>query len=115
MSRKPHQPTKATRDTVSLHVMVGTPQDVISQVLGIDKKTLLKYYREEIDTAAAKANAKVGGSLFNKALSGDTAAQIFWLKTRAGFKERQEIDHQSSDGSMKPHFTVEFVNANAKD
>jgi hypothetical protein len=102
--RKVHEPTKAQRDTVSLHAMVGTPHDTISEILNIDPKTLRKHYRSELDHAMAKANATIGGSLFNKAKGGDTAAQIFWMKTRAGFKEVKgiEMDHSSSDGSMTP-------------
>lgn len=85
-----HEPTKAFKDTVSLHAMVGTPQETIASILNIDAKTLRKYYREELDHALAKANASIGGSLFNKAKNGDTTAQIFWLKTRAGFSEKKE-------------------------
>lgn len=107
--KPPHEPTKASRDTVQMHALVGTPQEDIARVLGIDAKTLRKYYRDELDLALAKANAKIGGALFNKALSGDTSAQIFWLKTRAGFKERQEVDHVSTDGSMTPKDTSSAV------
>lgn len=110
-----HEPTRATRDTVSLHALVGTPQEVIADVLGIDPKTLRKYYRKELDQAIAQANATIGGALFNKAKSGDTGAMIFWLKTRAGFRERQEIDHTSSDGSMSgkvESVTIEVIGAN---
>ena len=87
MSREAHEPTKATRDTVMLHATVGTPQEDIARVLGIDTKTLRKYYREDLDLAIAKANATIGGALFNKARSGDTTAMIFWLKTRAKWRE----------------------------
>lgn len=97
----PHKPTKATRDTVSLHALVGTPQETIAQVLGIDPKTLRKHYREELDQALAKANATIGGTLFNKAKSGDTSAMIFWLKTRAGFRERKELDLTSNGKTIK--------------
>jgi hypothetical protein len=114
MARPPHEPTKATRDTVSLHALVGTPQETIASVLGIDAKTLRLHYRDELDHALAKANATIGGSLFNKAKSGDTAAQVFWLKTRAGFKEtnRNEITGESG-GAVK--WQVEFINAETKD
>jgi len=97
-----HEPTKATRDTVMMHAMVGTPQEVIARVIGIDAKTLRLHYRDELDLATAKANATIGGALFNKAKGGDTTAMIFWLKTRAKFKEMQEIEHTSPDGSMSP-------------
>jgi hypothetical protein len=56
----------------------------------------------------------VGGALFNKAKGGDTAAMIFWMKTRAGWREKNEIDHISSDGSMTPQ-VVERVIVQAKD
>ena len=102
MSRNPHEPSKESRQLVQLHATIGTRQDIIAGVLGIDKKTLIKYYREELDYAMARANATVGGALFNKATKGDTAAMIFWMKTRAGWREKHEIDHTSSDGSMTP-------------
>ena len=74
---------------------VGIPQDSIARVLrdGIDEKTLRKHFRQELDTAATKANAKVAGTLYNKALSGDTTAAIWWSKTRMGWKETQVSEH----------------------
>lgn len=109
-TKPPHEPTRATRELVQLHTMVGTPQEVIADVLNIDPKTLRKWYRAELDLAKAKANATIGGALFNKARAGDTAAMIFWMKTQAGWRERQEIDHSSSDGSMTPTPTrIEIV------
>lgn len=89
----PHEPTVANREAVKLHAMVGTPQDVIAGMLGIDPKTLRKYYREELDHSLAQANAVIGGSLFNKAKAGDTAAQIFWMKTRARWRETSVVEH----------------------
>ena len=114
MSRRPHAPTKESRQIVQLHATIGTRQDIIADILGIDGKTLTKYYREELDQALARANASVGGALFNKAKGGDTAAMIFWMKTRAGWREKNEIDHISSDGSMTPQ-VVERIIVQAKD
>ena len=97
-----HVPTDATRQTVQLHTMVGTSQEDISRVLDIDPKTLRKHYRDELDLAKAKANATIGGALFNKAKTGDTAAMIFWMKTQAGWREKTDLNHTSEDGSMTP-------------
>ncbi len=92
-----HVPTKITRDTVMMHAMVGTPQEDIARVLDIDAKTLRLHYRDELDLALAKANATIGGSLFNKAKAGDTTAMIFWMKTRAGWKEKPEDKTPADD------------------
>ena len=95
MTNKPtsnHVPTEATRQTVQMHTMVGTTQADIARVLDIDEKTLRKYYRDELDLAKAKANATIGGALFNKAKGGDTSAMIFWMKTQAGWRETKEPD-----------------------
>lgn len=107
MSRRPHEPSKESRQLVQLHATIGTPQNVIADILGIDDKTLRLYYREELDQALARANASVGGALFNKATKGDTAAMIFWMKTRAGWREKQEIDMTSNGGPL----TIQWKNA----
>jgi len=115
-TKPPHAPTDDQRQIVGLHATIGTPQEVISDIIGIDAKTLRKHYRAELDQSTAKANATIGGALFNKAKDGDTAAMIFWMKTRAGWKEKQEIDHTSSDASMTPakiERIVVVANANA--
>ncbi len=107
MSRRPHEPSKESRQLVQLHATIGTPQKVIADILDIDDKTLTKYYRAELDQAMARANASVGGALFNKATKGDTAAMIFWMKTRAGWREKQEIDMTSNGGPL----TIQWKNA----
>jgi len=65
----------------------GIPETDIGRVVGIDPKTLRKHYREELDLGEAKANAQVAGYLFNAAKNGNVTAQIFWLKTRAKWRE----------------------------
>jgi len=110
LTKPPHEPTAEKKQLVQLHATIGTPQEDIARVLGIDPKTLRKYYRDELDLASAKANATIGGALFNKAKGGDTAAMIFWMKTRAGWREKQEFDLTSSDGSMSPKpTTIELI------
>ena len=91
-----HEPTAETRNLVKLHVSVGTPQDMICKLLKITGKTLRKHYRDEIDLSTHQANAAVAGSLFNQAKAGNIAASIFWLKTRAGWKETQLIESETT-------------------
>lgn len=82
-----HKPTEQTRTSVQALALAGTHQELISEIIGVAAKTLRKHYREELDWAKAQANAKVAATLYQKALSGDTTALIFWAKTQMGWRE----------------------------
>jgi hypothetical protein len=68
----------------------GIPEADIATVIGIDPKTLRRHYRRELDTGHIKANSRMAENLYKKAM-GDgpqaVTATIFWLKTRARWKE----------------------------
>jgi hypothetical protein len=91
-TKPPFQATEDERQLVAQMCAVGIPQQSIARVVGIDSKTLRKYFRSELDTSKIKANAKVGGTLFNKAINGDTTAAIFWAKTQMGWQERSHVE-----------------------
>jgi len=99
MPRPQHKPSNESRQLVQLHATIGTQQHLIADILGVDAKTLRKHYREELDQSMAQANAQIGGALFNKAKNGDTAAMIFWMKTRAGWRETQNLEHTGPGGA----------------
>lgn len=92
----PHEPTEKERKQVEQLSAVGIRQEVIADILDIDPKTLRKYYRKELDTATARANAAIGGKLYSKALEGDTPSMIFWLKTRGEWSEKKSIELSGS-------------------
>jgi hypothetical protein len=87
MPRPSYMPEPATRGQVEAMAAYGIPEKEVAAVLRIDPKTLRKHYRHELDLGQTKANAQVAGFLFNAAKNGNVTAQIFWLKTRAGWKE----------------------------
>jgi|TARA_Y100000310_G_scaffold304804_1_gene344333 hypothetical protein len=89
-------PTDEDRKMVEQMSAVGIPQEGIARVIGIDPKTLRKHFRDELDTASIKANAKIGGTLYNKAINGDTTSAIWWSKARMGWSEKQEHEHSGS-------------------
>jgi hypothetical protein len=93
MARAAHQVEEPQRRQVEAMAAYGIPEHDIARVLSIDPKTLRKYYRDELDLGEAKANAQVAGFLFNAAKNGNVTAQIFWLKTRARWKE-PAVDHK---------------------
>lgn len=80
---QPYVPTKEARDTVSHYTRYGIPQADLCAVLGISKATLHRHFRAEIDTAAARAIAKVAETLYNRAVAGEQNAIEFFLKNRA--------------------------------
>jgi hypothetical protein len=82
----------------------GIPEIDIAAVLAVDPKTLRKHYREELDLGETKANAQVAGFLFNAARNGNVTAQIFWLKTRARWRETPvELRHSGAIGRKDMH------------
>lgn len=88
------KPTKEERKLVEQMCAVGIPRESIGLVIrdGITRPTLSKHFRRELDTAAVRANAKVGGKLFIEAMNGNVTAMIFWAKTRMGWKETNIIE-----------------------
>lgn len=99
-----HKRTDEEAAAVSMMAAVGISQENIAKVIGIDVKTMTKYYREEIDTAWIKANAKVGGAMYNKAISGDVQAQKYWMGCRAGWKETASLEVEG-DVNIQIKFT----------
>ena len=101
MGRRAHQPDPGLRRQVEAMAAYGIPEDDIARVVTIDPKTLRKHYRDELDMGATKANAQVAGFLFNSARNGNVTAQIFWLKTRASWKEApSEHRHVAAVGTF---------------
>ena len=96
MARPAHKPDEAKRRQVEALAGYGVPEADISGMIGIDAKTLRKHYRAELDHGHTKANAKVAENLYRKA-TGDgresVIAAIFWLKTRARWKEISVHEH----------------------
>lgn len=57
---------------------------------------------ERYKKGQTKAIGSVAQSLLTQAREGNLTAAIFYLKTRAGWRETQVVDNVSSDGSMTP-------------
>lgn len=96
---------------------LGVTQEDAANILGFSQDTLARRYAAQWNKGKAVAKAKVAGKLFEKAMAGDGASIFFYLKTQAGWRETQHVDHTSSDGTMASplKLTVEYVDAPKKE
>jgi hypothetical protein len=84
--------TEEQRKTVRVMSAFGIRQAEITILLDINPKTLRLHFRRELDRGSVEATAKVAQTLFQMATSGQsTAASIFWMKERAGWREKHEV------------------------
>ena len=110
MSKPLHKTSEKTKAEVQALAGFGIKETDIAIYLGIDPKTLRKYYRNELDTGHIRANAAVARALYKQAVDDNsTAAAIFWLKTRAGWNER--IEHTGADGGALTVVVKKFSDA----
>jgi hypothetical protein len=95
---------------------LGVPQDDIAKIIGCTAKTLRKRFRDELDRGVAEANATISGFLFAAAKAGNITAMIFWLKTRAHWRERVAADMVlvMPDNSRDPELTQLLQEAQQK-
>jgi len=100
---KEHQPTDASRKLARTLSAVGITHEDIASKIEISSDTLVKYYKKELSDGRIDANATIGKGLFEQAKNGNTAAAMFWLKTRAGWKETQKLEMTGEDGSPIVH------------
>src|SRR5215207_1173106 len=110
MPNHAHEPTEQSRRTVRAMAGFGIPEEQISKAVGISPHTLRKHYRHDLDVAHVEATAKVAQSLFRMATEGgNVAAAIFWMKARAGWREKQVHEVTGAgDGTVKVEHSGEM-------
>lgn len=86
---------------------IGLTKEQIANALGISYSTLNRRQKdmEDMEGAIKRGQAKGIGSvanvLYEKAMGGDVASLIFFLKARGGWKEtvrNENVDDNQSDG-----------------
>jgi hypothetical protein len=107
MARRAFAVNDAVREKVRHLAGLGVPQDDIARMVGCAPKTLRKHLRDELDRGVAEANAMISGCLFAAAKAGNTAAMIFWLKTRARWRESSATETiAAADGEANSEILV---------
>ena len=106
MARKPFIANDGVREKVRHLAGLGIAQDDIARIVRCSPKTLRKRCRDDLDCGVAEANAIVSGCLFAAAKSGNITAQIFWLKSRARWRE---ADNRAAAGETAANSPVVLV------
>src|SRR5262249_25297428 len=97
MGRKPFTPTDTDRGIVMMLAGVDIPHERICLCIHrdgkpIDRKTLLKYFKKELETGAAHIDAKVMSRIYRAIDAGDMKTIMWfvekkmWRPDRGGFR-----------------------------
>ncbi len=96
--RPKFEPTGSQRLRVAVLVACGNPRGQVAASLGIDTKTLRKCFAREIREAKKVASGRMAAKLYEAGMAGNIVAQIFWLKTQAGWRETAGLELSGPDG-----------------
>lgn len=91
---KKHRATQERRSQVEAMAAYGIQHHIIAEIIGVCKQTLYNHYREELDTAKAKATAAIAGKVYQQALKGCLKSQRLYLTTQGGWNAKTEIDQR---------------------
>jgi hypothetical protein len=104
MGRPAYEPSDFDRGRAFAWAAHGCSDADICEELGISETTLKKYYAEEL-SRGRKAPTPMAINVVLRAMQegGPQAltAAFFWLKTKAGYKEKQELDAKV-EGALAP-------------
>ncbi len=95
--------SESDRRQVEAMAAYGIPETEIARVIGIDPRELRGQYPDELDTGSTRANSRVAENLYRRATGEGreaVTAAIFWLKTRAGWRERSVHELHGTDGPI---------------
>jgi len=107
-----HIPDESSRKLVRSLSAVGIRHVDIATKLDITDDTLRKHYKKELEEGRIDANASIGQGLFAQAKNGNVTAMIFWLKTRAGWKETNVTEIAAGEGAEVKGINISFVEPN---
>lgn len=77
--RPPHEPTPRTRAQVQVMHANGIPHRIIAKMIGIQRTTLVRHYREDLKDAALQVEASMGAAIVAAGRQGSWGAAKYWL------------------------------------
>lgn len=93
-----HKPTDQQRNMVRALVTAGLTQDRTAAVIGINKSTLIKHYKKELEGARDEALGRNTVALIQMSNKGNAAAAIYLQKCLGGaaWNERNQTEHEGT-------------------
>jgi len=93
-----HKPTDQQRAMVRALITAGLTQDRTAAVIGINKSTLIKHYKKELEGARDEALGRNTVALMQMANKGNAAAAIYLQKCLGGreWNERNQTEHEGT-------------------
>jgi|TARA_R110000822_G_scaffold22592_3_gene70620 hypothetical protein len=98
-------PTDMQREDVVMMSANGIKPMHQAESLGVSMKILNKYFKSELDYGKMRANTRVSGALYGKAMEGNVPAMIFWLKSQAGWREADRLELTGANGKQLMNLT----------
>jgi hypothetical protein len=101
-----HEPSDKFRDIIVALCVNGIPQARIAAHIGIDAKTMRKFYRRELDLGTERANAEVTANVFRIASTAPmrrpSPQRNIGSAARVGWRDvsRHEVDVPSNAGGI---------------
>lgn len=103
--RKPYVPTEEHIRQAEALAGYGLTTEHVASILKISTSTVERHLAEAMAEGRAKAAGNITRTLYQQAMSGNTAALIFWTKTRLRWQEVQRVESDVSakiEGSALP-------------
>ena len=95
---RPHIPNQITALRVETLASVGFSDEEIAVALDMRPGQVRQYYGKVADSAIAHTNFQVAFRAQQNALLGGSADVAFWLRHRAGWKDKTGLEHSGPDG-----------------
>lgn len=105
---KMKQPVKVTRRQVQFFGERGVTWTEIEKFYGVDRLTLMRYYRADYEKGAAQTNIALRNKMVEVALSGNVTALIWLGKNRLGMSDNGPTTTDDEDGISSMSWMVKY-------
>ena len=83
---------------VSLMAAAGILHERIAASIGIAENTLRLHFRKELTEGLTEVTTMAVGKLVGLIQAGNLGAVCFWLKSKAGWRDTDRVEHVGSTG-----------------